>query len=207
MARRKIFIVALSVLVFVVLTVYSARGWIRGAVMPAYVSRFYSNSLRVSFLEDFSLPNQWLSKHSLGFNSYIESGKPVCSEHPYYVDIGWTTNCNISQDSSEVRPDDAYRQKWKLESDTFEEQLLTNGWTKQWNQSQPINEILDYHENGSGIGVNYEKTHGSIYCSLSLIFIPDEWLPSSTSTSNNGSLKSGMNCTRKIEFFGGVWFQ
>jgi hypothetical protein len=158
----------------------------------------YSSSIKGHYKGDFEVPNQKLAGFDLTQDEGLSQGR-VCFD-PMYEGFRLSMYCYFGNHSSTLRPDAAYKDRWKKESKAFETYLLQNGWHKEWNARQPIDEILDYHEDNWGIGVNYSKKHGNTICRLSLNFTPDQ---RTFTPENNGELRAWTACERSVSFFGG----
>lgn len=82
--------------------------------------------------------------------------------------------CAVMASANAVIANEAFIKDWQEKSPRLEQYLLANGWQKEWNEAQPINEILNKLHNDTSIGVNYSKHHGKVTCTLSFMWIAPE---------------------------------
>jgi hypothetical protein len=81
-------------------------------------------------------------------------------------------SCSISSlEASTVTADAPFIAHWRQTSSQLERWFLQHGWRKTWNEKQPISEILDKPHNDGSIGVNYERKHKHLTCTVSIMWV------------------------------------
>lgn len=155
----------LLVVIAGVLLVYDTA---KGAVL----SLRYNSKVSSHFKQDFDAINPRLQND---YGIVFGHNDKDCGSRSGYSSAGtYIFTCTNSVRAEPVVADEAFVKKWRETSPELERYLLAKGWQKEWNQHQPINEILDKFNNSSSIGVNYAKRHGKITCRLSLTWLRPE---------------------------------
>ncbi len=105
--------------------------------------------------------------------------------------LATTIHC-ISSSGGKIQRTDEYVKLFKEQSLATEKLLQDNGWSKIWNQYQPINEMLDNSENAYTIGVDYEKSYQDSKCKISIFY--NAWESPKTMYYN-------LSCSEYVDYF------
>jgi hypothetical protein len=160
--RTKILIIGAGLFAVVIGVLF-----LSGTVNRAYLPLKYRSQVASNFKQDFDPVNPRLQQdYGIEFK---QTPEPDC-DAGYYSASRYIFGCQQTQ-RAEVVADDTFIAKWKQTSPAFERSLLASGWTKVWNEKQPIDEILDNPQNDGSIGVNYTKTHGKMTCTLTFMWV------------------------------------
>lgn len=188
----------------IIITILAAttlgRGWIRGTAIPAYVNLVYKNSLNKSFDQAFSTINPKLAVYGINFQP-SKYNQDVCEKgaNVYYQGVRETIPCSRSRSSSLYHVSPEFIKKWQLSSQSLEDSLLGDGWIKQWNKDQPINQIYNSRNDhlNTTISVVYGKYYGHTYCELSINYQPNR------PHAGEGEAFANEACDRDVILFGG----
>lgn len=171
---------------------YANRGWVRGTFVPNYVDFFYHKGVSKTFDRELGPINEKLNQY--GFTVNEQSRKDECwkeasSYQWFYEGFRQTVKCMKYQQSNTLGYSNELSQKWEQTSPQLEQFIIENGWEKQHDQNQKIDEILNPKQS---IGVNYTKRKGKIGCRLTIF-----------NFKNPGGVRFSESCTRDVTFFGG----
>jgi hypothetical protein len=149
-------------------TAYLGRGILRGTIVPMAIFSVYKPLVDHRAHTDFRDVTPMLE----------QLGLPFHTGHGYNKDndgcnvLGYerfraTYYCTNSRFSDSPDTADSFISQWNKQSPAFERSMLQHGWTKVWNDRQPINELFDPRHD-TGAGVNYEKRRGQLWCTVSI---------------------------------------
>ncbi len=189
--KRLLIFSAGLVLIFVVLS-FIFRGWIRGSVVPSYVSAAYKDGVATAFKDNFTPIDTQLKMLGITFN--VQDPSSSCSD-PSFQGFSEVVSCNSGRGNKPTNFSTSFVSNWKHLSPAFETYIETHGWQKQWNAKQPITNIFDNPNNDVSVGVNYTKTDGKTSCALSIFY--------NAYASNLESVWAKEDCMRDVAFFGG----
>jgi hypothetical protein len=173
--RKRTVILLVSLLVAVLLLVlFICRGWVRSTLVPAYANIFYKQNVAKYFDQDLTPVNAKLSQLGFTFTDTAPQryARHTCSEAPTIPtpNNSQAVTCTKAQSNYKRAFTEAFAATWKRDSAAFEAYLLQNGWHKERNQQQPIDQIYDNTNNTASVGVVYSKTRDTTRCELSIVY-------------------------------------
>ena len=205
-SRKKALAIIVLIIAALLISGSLARGWIRGSLIPAYVTTFYKHSVDSNFNNDFTPVNKLLEPY--GFTAWSVT-RDDCSKgaDAQYSRFSESINCDKDQGSNSINPSTAYITKWQQSSNNIESYLYAHGWQKIYYAKQSISGLFSVKGYDGSVGVNYAKSHGKLECDLSISYNP----PGTTYDINTLKILPGQlfveeSCTRIVAFFGGYGY-
>lgn len=176
-------------LVILVILLFICRGWIREKFLPNQVSYFAKKSMEKAYTQSHGSLAQPLRELQVSLAANVHTACRLYGAKSVQTAV---TCDNSAGDIMDISAE--YIDRFKQNSITIEQQILQRGWTKTWNEQQPINELFKNPNNDASVGVNYEKKYGKNTCELSLFYNANEKNPS--------KLHSILSCNRLIYYLG-----
>jgi len=189
MIRRKYkFLVVIAIILLAsLMTIFLSRGWIRETLIPNYFTTSAKTSLDGSYQDSYESSLSFVEDLGLdGINSIKTADCRLFGAEG----VSTKVSCYVGSGDS-FTPSMEYKEFFKNNSNKIEESLLANGWTKTWNQNQPIEELFDNADNNYSIGVNYVKNDPK-ECTLKLSY--NAW-------QEPDNFKYSLSCVEYITYF------
>lgn len=192
--KKKLILIIASIFCILLVTLFVFRGVVRGYIIPKFVDIVYGPSVDKNFARDYPDVNKKLEEFGFTFKNSPRRDCNVNGE-AMYEGIRETIYCFYSTRNDDITFSSQLVSNWKQNSVSLEKYLLASGWTKQWNELQPIDEIYNNPNNDVSVAVNYTKTHGPTECELSIVYNAGYPHPDTTYAIES--------CEREIKIFGG----
>ncbi len=174
MNRRSKIIAVVSVVGIILITLFLARGWVRGHLIPQTIGLFERPAISRQSTSDFNEPNEKLK--SLGYEFTIGHVLSCPSDSGFngyasYDNFGISLYCEYQQRSKHITPTEAFRAKWKSDSSAFDKYMNDTGW--QQSSMMPIETLFDSRPSVGSYDVTYDRSHGNLYCELDIMYGSD----------------------------------
>lgn len=187
------FIIVPLVVIGIIMLVFP--DWTRQTFMLGYAKWAYLHDVNETYDKTFEAISPELDKQNLSINP--QAGAGVCD---IWGHSGLKVNIACLRGTlSFVDPTDEFKTAWQQYSPALEQYLINNGWQKEWNADQPIDEVFKNPNNSASVGVNYSREMGKgIKCELNIFYNGHR------ATARDESYIA-QSCSRQVEFFGGYY--
>lgn len=169
---------------------FAARGWLRGAVVPAYIGLFEKNTVNRQFDENFAILQPAFGKAGVEF--FDDNGGARCASDRYHF-AGVSVNCYKTQLNSNMLVDQQQIDQWNQQAEQLQTTLEKHGWQiDRYSRPIALNQLFTSKE--EVVSMSYRKEIDGTVCDLRILLI---------NTENPAQRQVSLRCNKEIDFFGG----
>lgn len=190
----------LLIIILLLIAIYMGRGFIRVSLARGYANLVYMPAVNKTFDNNFAPVNDRLQTYIA--TDLKEFQRSSCGGASFHG-LQETVPCS-KEKYSQLNVSSATITKWHQESPALEQYLLSTGWNKTYDATQPIASLFDQPPGNYSLAVNYNKLQGKTLCSLSISY--SRYVTRDAPQISKIGAFVDESCRRGVSFFGGYWY-